>query len=156
MPDVVQDGRKQIDSRIRTKGPIHGKNAYGYREAKDQQERHPEGRHRVPEERGKGDDDVRRASSPPSGDPTEDDSQPHGCGGGHAHQDERRREAGGGGGGKPGPRVGGGGRSLISREKSSGGRGKKGGEGVGEGPILGQIRREGGVSPPHSNFASPR
>src|SRR2546428_14062626 len=81
MPDVVQDGREQIHSRIRAQVPIHWKNAYGYREAKDQQERHPEGRHRVPEEGWKGDDDVRRSSSPPSGNPTEDDSQPYGCGG---------------------------------------------------------------------------
>src|SRR2546422_11743644 len=106
MPDVVQDGRKQVHPRIRTKVPIHWKNAYGYREAKDQQERHPEGRHRVPEERGKGDDDVRRASSPPSGDPTEDDSQPHGCGGGHAHPEVRRWEGGGGGGSERGPGPG--------------------------------------------------
>src|SRR2546422_4700483 len=121
MPDVVQDGREQIHSRIRAKVPIHWKNAYGYREAKDQQERHPEGRHRVPEERGKGDDDVRRASSPPSGDPTEDDSQPHGCGGGHAHQDERRRGGGGGGGRDGGPRPGRGWNALSSPENSSGG-----------------------------------
>src|SRR2546426_2551812 len=131
MPDVVQDGREQIHSRIRAKVPIHWKNAYGYREAKDQQERHPEGRHRVPEERGKGDDDVRRASSPPSGDPTEDDSQPHGCGGGHAHQDERRREAGGGGGGHEGPRPGRGWRRLSPPGKPPGGRGQNEGEGGG-------------------------
>src|SRR2546428_2490323 len=117
MPDVVQDGREQIHSRIRAKVPIHWKNAYGYREAKDQQERHPEGRHRVPEERGKGDDDVRRASSPPSGDPTEDDSQPHGCGGGRAPHGESRRGAGGGGGGEAGPPAGGGGGGLKSRGK---------------------------------------
>src|SRR2546428_2009604 len=126
MPDVVQDGRKQVHPRIRAKVPIHWKNAYGYREAKDQQERNPEGRHRVPEERGEGDDDVRRASSPPSGNPTEDDSQPHGCGGSHAHQDERRREAGGGGGGHRGPRPGRGGKAPNSRGKVSGGEGQTG------------------------------
>src|SRR3989441_11886832 len=128
MPDVVQDGREQIHSRIRAKVPIHWKNAYGYREAKDQQERHPEGRHRVPEERGKGDDDVRRASSPPSGDPTEDDSQPHGCGGGPAHQDEQLQGGGGGGGGHGGPPLVRGRKTLISREETFGGRGKKGEE----------------------------
>src|SRR2546428_5823497 len=131
MPDVVQDGRKQVHPRIRTKVPIHWKNAYGYREAKDQQERHPEGRHRVPEERGKGDDDVRRASSPPSGNPTEDDSQPHGCGGGHAPQDERRREAGGGDGRNRGPRLVGEGRASVSPEKVPRGADKEGGEGAG-------------------------
>src|SRR2546428_11617533 len=145
MPDVVQDGREQIHSRIRAKVPIHWKNAYGYREAKDQQERHPEGRHRVPEERGKGDDDVRRASSPPSGDPTEDDSQPHGCGGGHAHQDERRREGGGGGWGPPGPRVGRGGRAPDPRGKVSGGRGTTGEGGGGQRPFWGQKRPEGDI-----------
>src|SRR2546428_1750543 len=137
MPDVVQDGREQIHSRIRAKVPIHWKNAYGYREAKDQQERHPEGRHRVPEERGKGDDDVRRASSPPSGDPTEDDSQPHGCGGGPAPQDERRREGGGGGGGHGGPPAGGGGRLQSSRGNPPRGRGKGDEAGVGHGPLAG-------------------
>src|SRR2546426_10130153 len=146
MPDVVQDGREQIHSRIRAKVPIHWKNAYGYREAKDQQERHPEGRHRVPEERGKGDDDVRRVSSPPSGDPTEDDSQPHGCGGGHAHQDERRREGGGGGGRNRGPRLGRGGKSQNSREKMPGGRGKKDDEGVGKSALLDQNRPEGALN----------
>src|SRR2546425_2494754 len=148
MPDVVQDGREQVHSRIRAKVPIHWKNAYGYREAKDQQERHPEGRHRVPEERGKGDDDVRRASSPPSGDPTEDDSQPHGCGGGHAHPDERRREGGGGGGWHRGPRLGRGGSPLSSREKLSGGPGKGGDEGAGEGPLVGQLRAKGAIYRP--------
>src|SRR2546422_2969504 len=140
MPDVVQDGRKQVHPRIRTKVPIHWKNAYGYREAKDQQERHPEGRHRVPEERGKGDDDVRRASSPPSGNPTEDDSQPHGCGGGHAHQDERRREAGGGECGDGGPRLVRGGSAPSSREKIPGGRGKTGEKGGVKGAFVGEIR----------------
>src|SRR2546427_2934599 len=140
MPDVVQDGREQIHSRIRAKVPIHWKNAYGYREAKDQQERHPEGRHRVPEERGKGDDDVRRASSPPSGDPTEDDSQPHGCGGGHAHQDERRREAGGGEWRHRGPRLVTGWKSPNSRGKVSEGTGQNGKEGVGQGPYMGENR----------------
>src|SRR2546422_5613707 len=132
MPDVVQDGRKQVHPRIRTKVPIHWKNAYGYREAKDQQERHPEGRHRVPEERGKGDDDVRRASSPPSGNPTEDDSQPHGCGGGHPHPGERRREGGGGGGGQGGARLGSGWGALIFPGKSFWGRVKNGRGGGGE------------------------
>src|SRR3989441_4306515 len=137
MPDVVQDGRKQVHPRIRTKVPIHWKNAYGYREAKDQQERHPEGRHRVPEERGKGDDDVRRASSPPSGNPTEDDSQPHGCGGGPAHQDERRREAGGGDGRQRGPPLVWGGKAPSSREKDPEGPGKTGGRGGATRPLLG-------------------
>src|SRR2546428_8594399 len=129
MPDVVQDGRKQVHPRIRAKVPIHWKNAYGYREAKDQQERHPEGRHRVPEERGKGDDDVRRASSPPSGNPTEDDSQPHGCGGGHAHPDERRLEGGGGGWGERGARLGRGWGSPNFRGQRSPGPGKEGQKG---------------------------